>query len=166
MKIFLEVAFIRNQPPELAGFPSPFDRIKCRVVNEAVDVPVRIAQPVNGSGIPMEELRIYPLARSTILVHASLSHLALHPGFHCAHRFIHSRPRDSLNHLVTCNCQVYAERLWNSEHEPIANLPVADRFAVLLPARILTCRQPFTRRRIFVSQQCDELRPLYRTTEP
>jgi len=29
MKIFLEIAFISNQPPELAGFPSLFDRIKC-----------------------------------------------------------------------------------------------------------------------------------------
>jgi hypothetical protein len=154
MKIFLEV-----------GFTSLFDWIKCCVVKETVDVPVWIAQPVIGSGIPMEELRIHHLARSTIVVHASLSHLALHLGLHCAHRFIHSRPRDSLNYLVTCNCQVCAERLWNSEHEPIANLPVADRFAVLLPARIPTCRQPFTRRRIIVSQQCDELRPLYRTTE-
>ena len=43
MKIFLEVAFISNQPPELAGFPSLFDRIKCCVVKETVDVPVWIA---------------------------------------------------------------------------------------------------------------------------
>src|SRR6202030_3516322 len=32
MKIFLEIAFVGNHPPELAGFPSLFDRIKCRVV--------------------------------------------------------------------------------------------------------------------------------------
>ena len=56
MKIFLEIAFISNQPPELAGFPSLFDRIKCRVVNETVDVPVWITQAVDRSGIPMEKL--------------------------------------------------------------------------------------------------------------
>jgi hypothetical protein len=49
------------------------------------------------------------------------------------------------------NGQVDAQRLGNTEHEPIADLAVADRFAVLLPVRIRTCRQPFTRRRIFVS---------------
>src|ERR1700747_2364792 len=68
MKIFLEIAFISNQPPELPGLPSLFDWIKCCVVNETVDGPVWIAQPVNRSGIPMEELRIQQLARSTILV--------------------------------------------------------------------------------------------------
>jgi hypothetical protein len=36
VKIFLEIAFISNQPSELAGFPSLFDRIKCRVVKETV----------------------------------------------------------------------------------------------------------------------------------
>jgi hypothetical protein len=56
MKILLEIAFISNQPPESVGFPSLSDRIKCCVVKETVDVPVWIAQPVNGSGIPMEEL--------------------------------------------------------------------------------------------------------------
>ena len=56
MKIFLEIAFISNQPPELASFPSLFDRIKCCVVKEAVDVPVWIAQSVDWSGIAMEEL--------------------------------------------------------------------------------------------------------------
>ena len=61
--------------------------------------------------------------------------------------------------------QIYADRLGNSEHELIANLPVADGFAILLPARIHAFRQPFTRRRIFVSQQCHELRPLHRTTD-
>ena len=44
--------------------------------------------------------------------------------------------------------QIYADRLGNSEHELIANLPVADGFAILLPARIHAFRQPFTRRRI------------------
>ena len=68
MKIFLEIAFITNQPTELAGLPSLFDRIKRGVVKETVDVPMRIAQAVNRSGIPMKELRIQELARSTILV--------------------------------------------------------------------------------------------------
>ena len=56
MKIFLEIAFISNQPPELAGFPSLFDRIKCCVVKKTVDVPVWIAKPVNRSRITMEKL--------------------------------------------------------------------------------------------------------------
>ena len=56
MEMFLKVAFIGNQPPELAGFPSLLDRTKCRVVNETVDVPVWITQPVNRPGIAMEEL--------------------------------------------------------------------------------------------------------------
>ncbi len=34
MKVFLEITFIGDQLPELAGFPSLFDRIKCCVVNE------------------------------------------------------------------------------------------------------------------------------------
>jgi len=71
---------------------------------------------------------------------ASLPDLALHLGFHCAHRFIHCRSCDILNHLVAGNRQIDAERLWNSEYKPIANLPVADRFAVFLPACIQTCR--------------------------
>ena len=56
MKILLEVAFISNEPSELAGFPSLFDWIKCCVVKETVDVPMRIAEPANRSGIAMEEL--------------------------------------------------------------------------------------------------------------
>src|ERR1700745_2241572 len=82
MKIFLEIAFISNQPPELAGFPSLFDWNKCCVVKEAVDVPVWIAQPVNRSGFPMEELGIQHLTRSAIVMHATLPGLALHFGFH------------------------------------------------------------------------------------
>src|ERR1700736_2498485 len=117
METFLEIAFIGNQSPELAGFPSLFDRIKCCVVKEAVDVPVWIAQPVNRSRIPMEEFGIQQLARSTILVQASTADLALHLGFHCAHRFVHSRSRDVLNHLIACDRKIDAERLWNSEHE-------------------------------------------------
>ena len=54
MKILLEIAFISNQSPELAGFPSVLDRIKCRVVKETVDVPMD-RQPVNRPGIAMEE---------------------------------------------------------------------------------------------------------------
>jgi hypothetical protein len=102
VKIFLEIAFISNQSPELAGFPSLFDWIKCCIVKEAVDVPMWITQPVDRSRIPMEELRIQQLARSTILVQASLPDLALHLGFHGAHRFIHSRSGDILNHLIAC----------------------------------------------------------------
>jgi hypothetical protein len=109
MKIFLKIAFISNQSPELAGFPSPFDRIKCSVMNETVDMPVWIAHAVNRSGIPMEELRIQQLARSTILVQPSLPDLALHLGFHRAHRFIHCRPCDILNHLIARDRQIYAE---------------------------------------------------------
>ena len=56
VKVFLEVAFISNEPPELARLPSLLDRIKRCVVNETVHVPVWIAQPANRSGIPMEEL--------------------------------------------------------------------------------------------------------------
>src|SRR5260370_41705150 len=108
MKIFLEIAFVSNQPPELAGFPSLFDRIKCGVVKETVDVPVWIAQAVNRSGIPMEELRIQQLARPAILVQASLPDLALHLGFRCAHRFVHSRSCEILNHLIACDRQIYA----------------------------------------------------------
>jgi hypothetical protein len=74
----------------------------------------------------MEELRIQQLARSTILVQASLPDLALHLGFHCAHRFIHSRSCDILNHLIACDRKIYAERLGNSEHEPMANLGMAS----------------------------------------
>src|SRR3984893_18197885 len=91
MKIFLEIAFISNQAPELAGFPSLFDRIKCGVVKETVDMPVWIAQAVDWSRNPMEELRIQQLARSAILVQPSLPDLALHLGFLRAHRFIHRR---------------------------------------------------------------------------
>jgi hypothetical protein len=43
MKIFLEIAFIGNQPPELAGLPSLLYWIKCCVVKEAVDMPMWIA---------------------------------------------------------------------------------------------------------------------------
>ena len=129
-------------------------------------MPVWIAQAVNRSGIPMKELRIQQLARSTILVEPSLPDLALHFGFHGAHRFIHDPSCDILNHLVAGNRQIDAERLGNSKHEPIANLPVAKPFAVFLPARIRTCRQPLARRRIFVPQQCHELRPFHRTIEP
>jgi hypothetical protein len=43
MKIFLEIAFIGNQPPELAGFPPLLDWIKRCIVNETVDVPMWIA---------------------------------------------------------------------------------------------------------------------------
>src|SRR6202043_506110 len=80
VKIFLIIAFISNHSPELAGFPSLFDRIKCCVLKETVDMPVWIAQPVNRSGIPMKELGIQQLARSTILVEPSLPDLALHLG--------------------------------------------------------------------------------------
>src|ERR1700674_4697550 len=121
VKIFLKIPFISNQAPELAGFPSLFDRIKCCVVKETVDMPVWIAQAVNRSGVPMKELRIQHLARSTILVEPSLPHLALHLGFHRAHRFIHCRPCDILNHLIACDGKIDAERLWNSEYESIAN---------------------------------------------
>src|ERR1700719_3237489 len=100
MKIFLEIAFISNQPPELAGFPSLFDRIKCRVVKETVDMPVWIAQAVNRSGIPMKELRIQQLASSTSIAEPSLPDLALHLGFHRAHRVVNCRPRDIFNHLI------------------------------------------------------------------
>src|SRR6202047_5285166 len=79
VKIFLEIAFISNQAPELAGFPSLLDRIKCCVVKETVDMPVWIAQAVNRSGIPMEELRITQLARSAHLVHTYHSDLAPPP---------------------------------------------------------------------------------------
>ena len=150
MKIFLKIALVGNQAPELAGFPPFFDRIKRGIVKETVDVPMRIAQPVNRSRIPMEEFRIQQLARSTILVQASTADLALHLGFHCAHRFVHSGSCDILNHLIACDRKIDAERLRNSEHESIANLPVADLFAVLLSACVRACRQPFTRRRIFV----------------
>ena len=109
MKIFLEMAFISNQAPELAGFPSLFDRIKCCVLKETVDMPVWIAQPVNRSGIPMKELGIQQLARSTILVEPSLPDLALHLGFHRAHRFIHCRPCDILHHLIARDRQIDAE---------------------------------------------------------
>jgi hypothetical protein len=54
MKILLEVTFISNQRPALAGFPPVLH--KCRVVKETVDVPVWIAQPIDWAGIPMEEL--------------------------------------------------------------------------------------------------------------
>src|SRR5271166_4647444 len=71
VKILLKIAFISNQSPELACFPSLFDRVECGVVKEAVDVPVWITQPVDRSGIPMEELGIQQLAGSAIPVHAS-----------------------------------------------------------------------------------------------
>jgi hypothetical protein len=58
MKIFLEIAFVTDQPTKLAGFPPLFNRIERGVVKETVDVPMRIAQPVNWSGIPMKEFRI------------------------------------------------------------------------------------------------------------
>lgn len=109
MKIFLIIAFISNDSPELAGFPSLFDRIKCCVVKEAVNMPVWIAQAVNRSGIPMKELGIQQLARSTILVEPSLPDLTLHLGFHRAHRFIHCRPCDILNHLIASDGQIDAE---------------------------------------------------------
>jgi hypothetical protein len=86
VKIFLIIAFICNHSPELPGFPSLFDRIKCCVVKETVDMPVWIAQAVNRSGIPMKELRIQQLARSAILVQPSLPDLAVHLGFHRADR--------------------------------------------------------------------------------
>lgn len=69
-------------------------------------------------------------------------------------RFVSGRPCDIFDHLIPCDRQIDAQRLRNPEHEPIANLPVAHRFAVFLPAHIHTCRQPLTRRRILVSQQC------------
>src|SRR5271165_2554010 len=106
-------------------------------------MPVWIAQPVNRSRIPMEELRIQHLARPAILLQASLPDLAQHLGFHCTHRFIHSRSCDIFNHLIACDRQIYADRLGNSEHEPIVHLPVADLFVVLLPACVRACRQPF-----------------------
>src|SRR5271165_5133103 len=140
MEIFLEIALISNQPPELAGFPSLFDLIKCCVVQETVDVPMWITQPANRSGIAMEELGIQHLARSTVVVQATLPDLALHLGFHCLHRFIYSRSGDILNDLIGCDRQIDAEPLWNSEHEPIADLPVADGFPVFLPAGIHTSR--------------------------
>ena len=62
VKIFLIIAFISNDSPELAGFPSLFDRIKCCVVKEIVDMPMWIAQAVNRSGVPMKELQIQQLA--------------------------------------------------------------------------------------------------------
>jgi hypothetical protein len=49
-------SLISNQPSELAGFPSLFDSIKCCVVKETVDVPVRVAEPGNRTGVAMEEL--------------------------------------------------------------------------------------------------------------
>ncbi len=138
MKIFLVIAFIGYESPELAGFPSLFDRIKCGVVKETVDVPVWIAQAINRSGIPMEELRIQKFSRSTILVSPSLPDLALHLGFHCAHRFIHCRPCDILNPLVASDGKIDAERLRHPEHQPVANLPIADR----LPVSLSTCIHP------------------------
>jgi len=48
VKILLKMAFISNQAPELAGFPSLFDRIKCCVVNETVDMPVWWLKPLIG----------------------------------------------------------------------------------------------------------------------
>src|ERR1700730_2199401 len=140
MKIFLEIAFITGQPTELAGFPTLFNRIERGVVKETVDVPMRIAQPVNWSGIPVKEFRIQELARSTIFGQSCLSDFALHLGFHRAHRFIHCRPCDMLYYLTARDRQINAERLRNSEHESIANLPVADRLPVFLPAHILTGR--------------------------
>ena len=53
--------------------------------------------------------------------------------------------------------QIDAHRLGNSEHQAITNLPVADRSAVFLAARIHPHRQPFAARGIFISQQCDKL---------
>jgi hypothetical protein len=63
----VEVAFIGNQPSELARFPSLFDSIKRCVVKKTVDVPVRIAEPANRSGIAMEELEYSssPVLRSS-----------------------------------------------------------------------------------------------------
>jgi hypothetical protein len=43
----------------LAGLPSLFDRVKRGVVQETVNMPVWIAQPVNRSGIPMKELPVH-----------------------------------------------------------------------------------------------------------
>jgi hypothetical protein len=105
----------------------------------------------------MEELRVQHLARSAILVQASFPDFALHFGFHCVHRIIHSRPCDILHNLIARDCQVNAERLRNSKHESIANLPVAYGFAVFLTAHIHTRRQPFAIHRILTSQQCDKL---------
>jgi hypothetical protein len=139
MKIFLEKAFISNEPSELAGFPSLFDQIKCCVVKETVHVPVWIAQPVNRSGISMEDLRIQQLARSTILV-------PLFRTLHCISvsvaRIVSSTADLAilLNHLILCDRQIYAERVGNAEYQPIANLPVADSFTVFQPACIHTCR--------------------------
>jgi hypothetical protein len=101
-------------------------------------MPMWIAQAVNRSGIPMEEFSIQQLARSTILVPRT----ALPSGPCTASRiparpsFIHRRPCNILNHLIARDRQTDAERLRHTEHEPIANLPVADRLAVLLPIRI------------------------------
>jgi hypothetical protein len=98
-------------------------------------------------------------------VQASFPDLALRLAFHCVHRFIDSRPCDILHNLIACDCQVYAERLGNSEHEAITNLPVAYGFAVFLADRIRARRQPLATSRILVSQQCDELGPFHWTTE-
>jgi hypothetical protein len=73
----------------------------------------------------MEELGIQHLTRSAIVMHATLPGLALHFGFHCAHRFIHSRSCNILNHLIPRDRQIDAERLGYSKYEAIANLPVA-----------------------------------------
>jgi len=56
VKIFLEIAFVGDQHPELARFPSVLHRIKCRVVKKTVNMPVWIAQPTDRSGIAMDEL--------------------------------------------------------------------------------------------------------------
>jgi hypothetical protein len=136
----LENSLYSNDSSELAGFPSPFDRIKCFVVKKTVDMPMRIAQSVNRSGIPMKKLGIQQLARPAILVSPSLPDLALHLGFHCSHRFIHCQPCGILNHLIARDRQIDAERFRHSEHQPIANLPVADRLPVFLSARIHTGR--------------------------
>jgi hypothetical protein len=44
-------------------------------------------------------------------------------------------------------------------------LTVPDHFAVLQSARVHPCPEPLTGHRIFVSQQCYELRPFYAATE-
>src|SRR5215472_8615490 len=113
----------------------------------------------------MEELRIQHLARSAILVETPFSDLALHFDFHRAHSFIHRRPCDILSYLIPRDGQVYAERLRNSEHEPMADLPVTDRFAVFQAARVHPRRQPLATRRILISQQCDKLCSFDRTTK-
>jgi hypothetical protein len=126
-------------------------------------MPMRIAQPVNRSRIPRKN---FEYSSSSVL--RSLGRPPLRT-LHCISDSIApivSSTADLaiLNHPIACDRKIDVERLRNSEHESIANLPVADLFAVLLPACVWACRQPFTRRRIFVSQQRDKMRSSHRAT--